>query len=151
MAKEKKLRYIVELDVLLETFQLHILETRFEIARHISNACKGKMLENIALMRADEEYQSWLKKEKSEVRSAALREIRENYDVSQTGAERIVKEMGKHFKQKKPENSKHKQKVHLDSHVVQKIALQVWKSISDYLFGKGKKVHFKKYGQFDSV
>ncbi|MCM3727662.1 transposase [Neobacillus cucumis] len=151
MSKERKIRYIVELDVLLETFQLHILETRFEIARHISNACKGKMLENIALMRADEEYQSWLKKEKSEVRSAALGEIREKYDVSQTGAERIVKEMGKHFKQKKPNNSKHKQKIHLDSHLVQKIALQVWKSISDYLFGKGKKVHFKKYGQFDSV
>jgi len=68
LAKEKKIRYIVELDVLLETFQLHILETRFEIARHISNACKGKMLENIALMRADKEYQLWLKEEKSEVR-----------------------------------------------------------------------------------
>ena len=59
--------------------------------------------------------------------------------------------MGKHFKQRKPKNPKHKQKVHLDSHVVQKIALAVWTSISDYLFGKGRKVHFKKYGQFNSV
>ena len=31
MAKEKKIRYIVEIDVLLETFQLHILETRFKL------------------------------------------------------------------------------------------------------------------------
>ncbi|MBM7653469.1 transposase [Neobacillus cucumis] len=151
MEKEKKSRYIVELDLHIETFQLHILETRFEIARHIYNACKGKMLENITHMRADEEYQSWLREKKSEERSIALRKIREKFDVSQTGAERIVKAMGKHFKQKKPKNTIHKQKVHLDSHVVQKIALQVWKSISDYLFGKGKKVHFKKYGQFDSV
>ena len=139
MAKEKKSRYIVELDVHLETFQLHILETRFEVARHIYNACKGKMLENISLMRADEEYQFWMKDEKSQERSDALKKIRGKFDVSQTGAERIVKEMGKHFKQKKPKNSKHKQKVHKDSHVVQKIALQVWRSISDYLFGKGKK------------
>ncbi|MBM7652583.1 transposase [Neobacillus cucumis] len=151
MAKEKKSRYIAELDLHLETFQLHILETRFEIARHIYNACKGKMLENISYMRADEEYKSWLREEKSEERSIALRKIREKFNISQTGAERIVKSMGKHFKQKKPKNPKHKQKVHLDSHVVQKIALQVWKSISDYLFNKSKKVHFKKYGQFNSV
>ncbi|MBM7654487.1 transposase [Neobacillus cucumis] len=151
MTKEKKLCYIVELDLPIETFQLHILETRFEIARHIYNACKGKMLENISHMRGDEEYQFWMREEKSEERSSALRKIRDKFDVSQKGAERIVKEMGKHFKQKKPKNPKHKQKVHLDSHVVQKIALQVWKSISDYLFNKGKKVHFKKYGKFDSV
>ncbi|MDR4950473.1 hypothetical protein [Neobacillus cucumis] len=151
MTKEKKTRYIVELDVHLETFQLHILETRFETARHIYNACKGKLLENISHMRADEEYQIWMREEKSEERSIALRKIREKFNVSQTGAERIVKAMGKHFKQKKPKKPKHKQKVHLDSHVVQKIALQVWKSISDYLFNKGKKAHFKKYGQFDSV
>ncbi|TWD93392.1 hypothetical protein FB550_11529 [Neobacillus bataviensis] len=107
----------------------------------ITTVCKG----TASLEDRDQnskEYQSWSKKEKSEVRSAALGEIREKYDVSQTGAERIVKEMGKHFKQKRRKDSKHKQKVHLDSHVVQKIALHVWKSISDYLFRKGKRVHF---------
>ncbi|EKN65446.1 IS transposase [Neobacillus bataviensis LMG 21833] len=151
MAKETKTRYIVELDLLLETLQFNTLEKRFEIARHISNACKRKMMDKIQLLRADEDYQYWLKQDKSEKRSERLKEIREKYDVSKTGAERIVKEMGKHFKQKKSKDKKHKQKVHLDSHIVQKIALQVWKSISDYLFGNGKKVHYKKYGQFDSI
>ena len=43
-------------------------------------------------------------------------------------------------------------KVHLDSLVVQKIALAVWSSVSDYLFNpKTKKVHFKKFGQFDTI
>ena len=84
MSKEKKSRYIVELDVHLETFQLHILETRFEIARHIYNACKGKMLENISLMRADEGYQFWMREEKSEERSSALKKSKEKFDVSQT-------------------------------------------------------------------
>jgi hypothetical protein len=151
LAKNKKARYIVELDILLETFQFHILEKRFEIARHIYNSCKGKMMGNLELMRANQEYRFWLKQPKSENRSEILTKIRESYDVSQTGAERIVKDMGKHFKQKKPKNSKHKQKVHLDSLVVQKIALAVWKSVSDYLFGKGKKVHYKKYGQFGTI
>ena len=42
MAKEKKARYIVELDLILETFQFHILEKRLEIARTISNAFSTK-------------------------------------------------------------------------------------------------------------
>ena len=152
MAKEKKARYIVELDLILETFQFHILEKRFEIARKISNACKSKMLDNLQLLKQNQEYQYWLKQPKSKERSNQLTDLREQYDVSKTGAERIVKDMGKHFKQKKPKNPKHKQKVHLDSLVVQKIALAVWDSVSDYLFNpKTKKVHFKKFGQFDTV
>ncbi|WP_222119493.1 hypothetical protein, partial [Siminovitchia fortis] len=75
-----------------------------------------------------------LKQEKSKTRTKKLIEIREAYDISKTGAERIVNHMGKHFLSKKPKNEKHKQKVHLDSHVVQKIALNVWESIEDYLF-----------------
>ena len=152
MAEEKKARYIVELDLILETFQFHILEKRFEIARKISNACKRKMLDNLQLLRQNEEYQFWIKQPKSKKRSDQLKALREQYDVSKTGAERIVKDMGKQFKQKKPKNPKHKQKVHLDSLVVQKISLAVWNSISDYLFKpKTKKVHFKKFGQFDTV
>ena len=152
MAKEKKARYIVELDLILETFQFHILEKRLEIARKISNACKRKMLDHLQLLRQNQEYQYWLKQPKSEERSNQLTELREQYDVSKTGAERIVKDMGKHYKKKKPKNPKNKQRVHLDSLVVQKIALAVWDSVSDYLFNsKTKKVHFKKFGQFDTI
>src|SRR6476620_11701236 len=122
MAKEKKARYIVELDLILETYQFHILEKRLEIARKISNACKSKMLDNLRLLKQNQEYQYWLKQSKSKERSNQLTDLREQYDVSKTGAERIVKDMGKHFKQKKPKNPKHKQKV-----------------------------HFKKFGQFDTV
>ena len=152
MAKEKKARYVVELDLIPETFQFHILEKRFEIARKISNACKRKMLDNLQLLRQNEEYQFWIKQLKSKERSDQLKVLREQYDLSKTGAERIVKDIGKHYKQKNPKNPKHKQKVHLDSLVVQKISLAVWNSISDYIFKpKTKKVHFKKFGQFDTV
>lgn len=152
MAKEKKPRYIVELDLMIERFQFHILEKRFEIARKISNSCKKKMLDNLQLLKQNPEYQYWLKQPKSEERSVKLKELREQYNLSKTGAERIVKDMGKHFKQRKPKNPLQKQKVHLDSMVVQKIALAVWESISKYLFNpKTKKVHFKKYGQFNTI
>ena len=58
-----------------------------------------------------------------------------------------VKDMVHFIKQKKPKNPKNKQKVHLDSLVVQKIALAVWDSVSDYLINpKSKKVHCKKVG-----
>ncbi|WP_222119487.1 hypothetical protein, partial [Siminovitchia fortis] len=46
MAK-KGPRYVVELFLKTEIFQVHILEKRFEIGRHIYNACKRKMLDNI--------------------------------------------------------------------------------------------------------
>ena len=152
MAKDKKARYIVELDLILELFQFHILEKRFEIGRHISNACKSKVLKNLELLRKNDKYQYWLKQEKSDQRSEELTKLREQYDVSKTGAERIVQNMGKHFLQKKPKNKKNKQKVHLDSLVVQKISLNVWDSISELLFNpKSKKVHFKKFGQFHSI
>ncbi|WP_145930271.1 transposase [Siminovitchia fortis] len=151
MAK-KGPRYVVELFLKTEIFQVHILEKRFEIGRHIYNACKRKMLDNIQQMRKDETYQFWLKQEKSKTRTKKLIEIREAYDISKTGAERIVNHMGKHFLSKKPKNEKHKQKVHLDSHVVQKIALNVWESIEDYLFNpKTKKVRFKKFGEFNTL
>jgi hypothetical protein len=74
MAKEKKARYVVELDLILETFQY------------------------------------WSKQPKLKERSNQLTELREQYDVSKTGAERIVKDMGKHFKQKKPKKLNQKQK-----------------------------------------
>ena len=152
MTKEKKARYIVELDLSLELFQFHTLEKRFEIARKIYNACKGKMLGNLKKLKENEEYQYWLKQPKSEDRTQMLSSLREQYDLSKTGAERIVKDMGKHFKQKKPKNPKNKQRVQLDSHVTQKIAETVWKSISDYLFNpKTKKVHFKKFRHLNSV
>ena len=152
MAKEKKARYVLELNLILEPFQFHILEKRLEIARNISNACKSKMLKNLQLLKQNQEYQYWLKQPKSVERSNELKALREQYDVSKTGAERIVKDMGKHFKQKKSKNPKNKQKVHLDSLVVQKIALAVWDSVSDYLFNpKTKKVHYKKFGQFNTI
>jgi len=150
MPKPKKPRYILELDLNTELFHEHILEKRMEIGRKLFNACKSMLMKQIRLMRNNADYKDCLLQEKSELRSEKLKEIRESFDVSKTGAERLIKEMGTHFlSKKKSRNSK--QKVHLDSHTVQKIAEDVWQSCSDYLFGKAKKVHFKKYGQFNSL
>jgi len=100
----------------------------------------------------DQDNKNNVKQSESGIETIVIKVLREQYDLSKIGAERIVKDMGKHYKQKKPKNPKHKQKVHLDSLVVQKIALAVWDSVSDYLFNpKTKKVHFKKFGQFDTI
>ena len=39
----------------------------------------------------------------------------------------------------------------IDINTAQKIASAVWKSVSDYLFGNGKYVHFKKRGTLSSI
>ncbi|MFS0647249.1 hypothetical protein [Siminovitchia sp. 179-K 8D1 HS] len=67
MAK-KGPRYVVELFLKTEMFQVHILEKRLEIGCHIYNACKRKMLDHIQQMRKDQTYQFWLKQEKSKTR-----------------------------------------------------------------------------------
>ena len=69
LTKEKKARYIVELDLILETFQFHVLEKRLEIVRKISNACKRKMLDYLQLLKQNKEYQYWLRQPKSKERS----------------------------------------------------------------------------------
>ena len=38
-----------------------------------------------------------------------------------------------------------------DINTAQKIATQAWKSVSDYLYGDGKKIHFKKIGELESI
>lgn len=49
-----------------------------------------------------------------------------------------VKQMQKHFKD------------NIDSFTAQKIATTLWKSYDKLFFGNGKKVHFKRYGEFNS-
>ena len=42
-------------------------------------------------------------------------------------------------------------KKHIDSFTAQKIASTFWTSVSSHLYGKGKKVRFKKFGQLESL
>src|SRR3954451_17279096 len=39
----------------------------------------------------------------------------------------------------------------MDSATGQKIASAAWDAVEDLLYGKGKQLHFKKFGQMDSV
>lgn len=150
MVEKKKQRFILELDMKPEVFEFHILEKRFEIGRKISNACKGVMLKHLKKLYKDSQYQFWLKSKKSKERTKQLTAIRNSYGVSKTGTEKIVEDMGKHFISKmKRKNGKNIP--HIDSHTVQKVAEDVWQSVSDKLFGKADKVHFKKYGQMNSL
>jgi hypothetical protein len=143
-------RFVLELDLKLEPFEFHILEKRFEIGRQISNACKGVMKNQLKKLKKDPHYQFWLKSETTKKRSDQLNSIRNSYGLSKTGAEQIVKDMGKHYSSKMKRNNG-KPIPHLDSHTVQKIAEDVWQSVSDVLFGNGKKLHFKKYGEMKSL
>lgn len=68
-----------------------------------------------------------------------LKELRKPYRLEKTDLEKDVKAMQKYFS------------LNIDSHTAQKIALVVYKSISSVLYKNGKKVHFMKYGQMESL
>jgi hypothetical protein len=114
MGAETKARFILELDMKPELFQFHILEKRFEIGRKMYNACKHVMWEQMQRMFKDPAYQQVLKQPKSEERSEKLRMIRESYNVSKTGAERIIDPMYKHFISKQTKKNG-KPLLHFDS------------------------------------
>jgi len=61
------------------------------------------------------------------------------YRLNEYSLHEDIQEMQHHFSE------------NIDSFTAQKIATRVWSAFEDLLFGDGKIVHFKKYGELDSL
>lgn len=68
-----------------------------------------------------------------------LNEMYKQYRLNEYSLHEDVKEMQHHFKD------------NIDAFTAQKIVTRVWESIEDLLFGDGESVHFKRFGELDSV
>ena len=137
--------FIVEFPLKTELYQEHILNKRFEIARHIYNS-----LLNIMLKRYNEmiktclyrECVSNLKKANKKVQDSArdkLKILRRQYGFSEYDFFSQVKPLQKHFSD------------NIDSNVARSIASNAWRAFSDLLFGKAKKIRFKKHGEINTL
>lgn len=68
-----------------------------------------------------------------------INDIRKQYGMSEYSFHEDVKQMQKHFKD------------NIDSFTAQKIATELWKSYDQLFYGNGKKVYYKRYGEFNSL
>ncbi len=144
--------YVVEVLVKREIFEVDIVEKGFEMGGDIYKGWKGKMVDKIEEMRKDESYEFWVKEEKWKRGRKKLMEIGEGYDVSKRGGEGMVNDMGKEFVGKKGKKEKEKEKVDLEWDGVEKIGVNVWEWMEEYVLnGKRKKVGFKKLGELNRV
>ncbi len=148
MTKWRKDCFIIELKLLLETWQKDILLKRFEIARTLYNTTLSYAVKHYTLMQESKHYRKQLRRyqkakksnDSKELKQTAkeLDNIRQSFGLSEYQLHAYIK---KH---------QHNYKKHIDSNTSQKIASTVWKAIQDVLF-KRSKAHFKRYGMLHSI
>ena len=130
-----KERYIVQYRLKMQPFQEHILNKRFEIGRKIYNALAHVTLNHYQEMTKRREYRKALEERDFKT----VNKIRQKFGFSEYSFHSLVKRMQQHFK------------CHIDSNTAQKIATNLWKAYEKVFYDNGKKIHFKKYGTFDSL
>lgn len=141
--------FIIELKLNTNNNHLAILTKRFNIAEKMYNKTLKFALKQLKRMKENKTYKQTLNKyleykklndkENIKIYSTILNSIRLSYSLSEYQLHSFVKVQQNMYKK------------HIDSFTSQKIASTVWNAISDILFNNGKKVHFKKYGELNSV
>jgi len=152
MPKAQAPRLVVELPLVANSYEMAVLESRFNAAQNLYNAVLDECLKRMHLVQNSEAYQSTKKipKDKKKERSEAFNKAKQAYRYSDYDIQAfatIVANSSKWIKQ------------HLDSNTIvpkrdatqQKIATRAFKATERIMFGKAKKVRFKQKGQFSSV
>lgn len=136
--------FIVQFPLKTEQYQEDILSKRFEIGRRIYNSLVNITQKRYKEMIKTKKYRTLLssltgnKKSDKEIWKQ-INDIRKQYDMSEYSFHEDVKQMQYHFKK------------NIDSFTAQKIATELWKSYDKLFYGNGKKIYYKKYGEFNSL
>ena len=136
--------FIVEFPLKTEKYQEDILKKRFEIGRKIYNSLVHITQKRYKEMIKTKNYRTLLSsltgnKKKNKDIWKQIKEIRKQYGMSEYSFHEDVKKLQKHFKD------------NIDSFTAQKIATELWNSYDKLFYGKGKKVYYKKYGDFNTL
>ncbi|QSZ26401.1 transposase [Aceticella autotrophica] len=127
--------FILTLRLNTQKYQEDILNKRFNIGRMIYNACLSRLYRNCKLMKESKAYIKTCKMPKGEERNNRFAELREKYNLTITYIDDYVSPMQKKFKK------------NIDSHTAQKLAERALDAVNKLIYGKAKKIHFKKYGE----
>lgn len=138
--KESKPNFVLTLKLDTEIYQEDILDKRLDIGRRIYNACLNELNKRYRLMVESKEYQRVIKLPKQDKnRNEVLQELNKKYKLTEYSLHDFVQPMQDHFKK------------NLDSHAVQKIATRCFNAFKGKLYHTAKKIHFKKYGELQSL
>lgn len=145
-------RYCITFPLETEKYQEDILDKRFEIGRKMYNSVLSIVYKRYKFMTETRKYRELKEKVKElynlkdkqnqkELKETykILNEMYKEYRLNEYSLHADIKDMQNHFKE------------NIDAFTAQKIATRVWKAIEDLLFGDGETVHFKKYGDLDSL
>lgn len=127
-----------------EKYQEDILNKRFEIGRQIYNSLVNVTKKRYKEMTKTKKYRNIMlqftgnKKEDKNIWKQ-VNDIRDQYCMSEYSFHNDVKKMQKHFSN------------NIDSNTAQKIASNLWKAYEKLFYGNGGKIHYRKYGDFNSL
>jgi hypothetical protein len=131
--------------LLSEPFQDDILNHRLEAGRQMYNGLSGVMKKRYNEMVKTKRYRNLKEslnkndKEKNKPVWAEINKIHKEYGFNDYSFQSEITPMQHHFKKA------------VDSASAQKIATRAWKSFEKLLYGDGKDIHFKKFGEFNSI
>ena len=136
--------FIVEFPLKTEKYQEDILNKRFEIGRQIYNSLVNVTQKRYREMIKTKKYRTLLSslsgnKKIDKPIWKQINDIRKQYDMSEYSFHSDVKSIQHHFKD------------NIDAATAQKIATELWSSYDKLFYGNGKKVYYKKYGEFNSL
>lgn len=145
MGKSKTPSFIVELPLVTNSEQRHVLSSRFEAGRQAYNACLGEALKRRNQMLRSKIYRSALAmphktKEKTEARTKVFKEAREKYGFTEYSLHDYVGKIRNSWIGE-----------HIDSLTAQKVATRAFKATNKTITGNAKKVRFKRYGELESL
>lgn len=131
--------YILTLRLKTEAFQEDILDKRFEISRNMYNACMNELYKRYRTMQQSKSYQKAKKMKKGKERNVIFSELNAQFGLTEYSIHAFLTPMNQRFKKS------------IDAQAGQKIGTRAFQAFKKMMFGEAKKVHFKRYGEMESV
>jgi len=149
MAKSKTASFVVEMRLVTYQNDQAILDKRFKIAEKLYNKVLYHARTQLTELYKNRRYQDVLAEHRLSIKvkdkkcetacNKELQTIQKTFGMTEYALHAYIGRMREAYKK------------HIDSFTAQKIASTVWTSVSSLLYGKGKKVRFKKFGQLESL
>lgn len=138
--KSKTPSFILEFPLKTTPVEDAVILIRLEAGRQLYNACLGKSLKRLDLIRQSKDVQEIKKLPKGEERTEQFKQLNREYEFTEYALHDYA------LKTRKGWISEH-----INSHIAQKIATRAFNAVQRKAFGKAKHVRFKGKNQFDTL
>ena len=138
MKKESTPSFVAEFELESSSKGFPQLDKTLNAYRQIYNATLGELKKNLDSARASDEWKAARQfPPGSEQRKEAFREVRKKYHLSSAQAQRVAASHRQgHFEEL------------TNSRILQQIAKRAWRAVERVMFGKAKRVRFRKRSEF---